>query len=310
VITSPLTFAATTEVIIHLGANPVLVDIELDTYNMDPSKIENKINDKTRAIIPVHYAGNPCKMDEITKIAKEYDLTIIEDAAHAIGTEYKNKKVGNIGDLTCFSFYATKNITTSEGGMVTTNDKQLADKIRILSLHGISKDAWNRYSAEGSWYYEIIYPGFKYNMSDLQASIGIHQLKKLNKMQGRRHEIAKLYNQAFENIPELVLPHHDKFVEHAWHLYPLLIRIESLKIDRNEFIEALKAENIGTSVHFIPLHLHPYYKDTYGYEYGDFPNTEYFYEREISLPIYPKMTNEDVHDVVNAVKKIINSNKV
>ena len=305
VITTPYTFAATSEVVINENATPVFVDVEKDTYNIDPVKIEEKITDRTKAIIVVHYAGQACEMDKIMDLAEKYDLYIIEDAAHAIGSKYKDKRIGSIGDFTCFSFYATKNITTAEGGMITTKHGDLADKIRMLSLHGISKDAWKRYSSEGSWYYEITYSGYKYNMSDLQASIGIHQMKKLDQMQKRREEIADKYNRAFGQIPQITTPTVKKYTTHAWHLYPVQVNSELLSINRNEFIEALKAENIGTSVHFIPLHLHPYYKEKYGFKGDDFPIAESLYNNEISLPIYPKMEDKDVEDVISAVKKII-----
>ena len=305
VITSPFTFAATADVIVHQNAKPVFVDIEKDTYNIDPAELKEKITEKTKAIIPVHYAGHPCEMDEILKIAKEHDIVVIEDAAHAIGASCKNKKIGTIGNTTCFSFYATKNLTTAEGGMVTTDDDELAEKIRILSLHGISKDAWKRYSSEGSWYYEILYPGYKYNMTDIQAAIGIHQLNKLEQMQKRREEIAKSYNEAFENMYEIIIPTVKKYVGHAWHLYPVQINTNLIGIDRAKFIDALKAENIGTSVHFIPIHLHSYYRDRYGFKQGDLPNAESVYNHEISLPIYPRMTDNDVEDVIIAVKKLV-----
>jgi len=287
VITTPYTFAATSEVVINENATPVFVDVEKDTYNIDPVKIEEKITDRTKAIIVVHYAGQACEMDKIMDLAEKYDLYIIEDAAHAIGSKYKD-------------------ITTAEGGMITTKHGDLADKIRMLSLHGISKDAWKRYSSEGSWYYEITYSGYKYNMSDLQASIGIHQMKKLDQMQKRREEIADKYNRAFGQIPQITTPTVKKYTTHAWHLYPVQVNSELLSINRNEFIEALKAENIGTSVHFIPLHLHPYYKEKYGFKGDDFPIAESLYNNEISLPIYPKMEDKDVEDVISAVKKIIN----
>ena len=305
VITTPYTFAATAEVVINSDAKPVFVDVEKDTYNIDPAKIEDKITNKTKAIIVVHYAGHACEMDKIMEIAEKYDLYVIEDAAHAIGSKYKDKKIGSIGDVTCFSFYATKNITTAEGGMITTNREDLADKMRILSLHGISKDAWKRYSSEGSWYYEIEYSGYKYNMSDLQASIGIHQMEKLDQMQKRREEIADMYNKSFDQIAQITTPTVKRYATHAWHLYPIQVNSDMLSINRNEFIEALKAENIGTSVHFIPLHLHPYYKEKYGFKGDDFPNAEFLYKNEISLPIYPKMEDKDVEDVITAVKKII-----
>jgi len=310
VITTPFTFAATAEVVENEKAKPVFVDVEKDTYNIDPARIEEKITDKTRAIIVVHYAGHACEMDRIMDIAKKNDLYVIEDAAHAIGSKYNNKSIGSIGDVTCFSFYATKNITTAEGGMITTDNEELADKMRILSLHGISKDAWKRYSSEGSWYYEILYSGYKYNMSDLQASIGIHQIGKLDQMQKRREEIADKYNKSFAEIPQLTTPTVKNYATNAWHLYPVQVNDDLLSINRNDFIEALKAENIGTSVHFIPLHLHPYYKEKYGFKGSSFPNAEFLYNHEISLPIYPKMADEDVDDVISAVKKIINYYKV
>ncbi len=305
VITTPYTFAATAEVVINSNAKPVFVDVEKDTYNIDPAKIEEKITDKTKAIIVVHYAGHSCEMDKIMEIAEKHDLYVIEDAAHAIGSKYKDQNIGSIGDATCFSFYATKNITTAEGGMITTNRGDLADKMRILSLHGISKDAWKRYSSEGSWYYEIAYSGYKYNMSDLQASIGIHQMKKLDQMQKRREEIADMYNKSFGQVPQITIPTVKSYATHAWHLYPIQVNSNLLSINRNEFIEALKAENIGNSVHFIPLHLHPYYKEKYGFKGDDFPNAESLYKNEISLPIYPNMEDQDVEDVISAVKKII-----
>lgn len=305
VITSPFTFASTANVILHQNAKPIFVDIDEDTYNIDPAKIEAVISDKTKAIIPVHYAGHPCDMDKIIKIAKEYNLVVIEDAAHAVGAIYKNKKVGTIGDLTCFSFYAIKNMTTAEGGMVTTDSDELTEKIRVLSLHGISKDAWKRYSAKGSWYYEILSPGYKYNMSDIQASLGMHQLNKLERFIKRRAEIAMIYTEAFRDIPEIIAPHMEENVRHAWHLYPIRIDTDLLRIDRAKFIEALKAENIGTSVHFIPVHLHPYYKDRFGFKRGDFPYAEYVYDQIISLPLFPKMTDKDAEDVIVAIKKIV-----
>ncbi|MDY9922950.1 DegT/DnrJ/EryC1/StrS family aminotransferase [Methanobacterium sp.] len=304
VITSPLTFVATVEVIIHLKATPIFVDIEKNTFNIDINKIEEKISKKTKAIIPVHYGGHPCDMDRIMQIASDNDLIVIEDAAHAIGSKYKQNLVGNIGDVTCFSFYATKNLATAEGGMITTNNTELAEKMRILSLHGISKDAWKRYSSEGSWYYEIQDLGYKANMSDIEASIGIHQLKKFDLMQKRRKEIAMAYTKSFKDIKEIKTPNVESYAEHAWHLYPILINTKLLNISRNEFIEALKTENIGTSVHFIPIHLHPYYLNNYGFKRGDFPVTESVYDMEISLPIYPRMSDEDVRYVINVIQKI------
>ena len=305
VITTPYTFATTGEVIIQIGAKPVFVDIEEDGFNIDVTKIPEAITPETKAIIPVHFAGEPCDMDEIMKIAQENNLFVIEDAAHAVGAEYKGKKIGNIGDVTVFSFYATKNLTTGEGGMVTTNNDELAEKIRLLSLHGISKDAWKRYTAEGSWYYEILYAGYKYNMTDIQASLGIHQLNKLEKFLSIRQKYAQRYSSAFADISEIKTPPVNHHVRHAWHLYVIRLNSASLSIDRKQFIEALKAENIGSSVHFIPLHLHPYYKKKYGYKQGDYPNSEQVYSKVISLPLFPKMADTDLEDVIKAVKKVV-----
>ncbi len=310
VITTPYTFAATANVIIHSQAASVFVDIQKDTLNIDPVKIEAAITPKTKAIIPVHFAGQSCDMDEILQIAKKYNLTVIEDAAHAISSEYKGKKIGSIGQATVFSFYATKNLTTGEGGMVTTNDKELANRIAILSLHGISKDAWKRYGAGGSWYYEIVSPGFKYNMTDIQASIGLCQLAKIEEFLKIRQKYVQIYQEAFGELPQIITPKDITPGCHAWHLYYILIKPELLKINRDSFIEALGKEGIGTSVHFIPIHLHPYYRDTYGFQKGDFPNAEWVYERIISLPLYPKLTEKDVRDVILAVRKIVDRWKI
>lgn len=309
VITTPFTFAATAAAIIYVGATPVFVDIQKDTYNIDPEKIEDAITDRTKAIIPVHYAGQPCDMDEILKIAHEHDLIVIEDAAHALGAKYKGKNIGTIGDITAFSFYATKNLTTAEGGMVATNNQEYADKIRILSLHGMSKDAWKRYEAGGSWYYEVLDVGYKYNMTDIQASLGIHQLAKFKQFQETRRKYAKRYTDELKEIKGIVTPYVRPDVEHAWHLYTILINDDVLSLDRSRFIEALNRENIGASVHFIPLHLHPYYRKVYGYNKGDFPNAEYVYDRIVSLPLYPLMSEADLNDVINAIEKIIRENR-
>lgn len=305
VITTPFTFIATANVILHQGAKPIFVDIEKETYNIDPLKIERAITKKTKAIIPVHFAGHPCAMDKIIKIAKRHKLSVIEDAAHAFGAEYKGKKIGTASDFVAFSFYAAKNITTAEGGLLCIKNKKNAYKARIISLHGMNKDAWKRYARGGSWYYEVIYPGYKYNLSDLQASLGLHQLRKIDDFIGRKERIVQIYNRAFGKIPELRIPKVKKNIRHTWYLYPILINKELLKIDRAKFIQALKAENIGSSVHFIPVHFHPYYKNAFGFQKGDFPNAEYVYERLISLPIHSTMSMEDAHDVVAAIKKIV-----
>lgn len=303
VITTPYTFVASANTIIHTGAKPVFVDIDPVTMNIDVTKIEEKITSKTKAIIPVHFAGYPCDMDPIMEIAKKHNLIVIEDAAHAIYTQYKGKMIGSIGDFTCFSYYATKNLATGEGGMVMTNNEEYADKIRVMSLHGMSKNAWNRYSGKGSWFYEVEYPGYKYNMTDVQAALGLVQLKKLESMQKTREEYAMMYNEAFANIGGFTTPHHDNINRHAWHLYVLRMDNSKFKIDRAEFIEKLGEKGIGTSVHFIPIPMHPYYKEI-GYNIEDYPNALQAYEGAISLPLYPKMTKEQVQQVIEAVKQI------
>jgi dTDP-4-amino-4,6-dideoxygalactose transaminase len=306
VITTPMTFCSTVNVIEHVGAKPVLVDVEPDTLNISPSSIEKAITPKTRAIMPVHYAGHPCKMDVIIKIAREHRLFVIEDAAHALPAQYEGKAVGTIGDLTAFSFYATKNLTTAEGGMLT-GKRELIEKARALSLHGMNRDAWKRYDKGGAWYYEIDAPGFKYNMTDIQASLGLQQLKKLDRFQGRRHEIVKRYNEAFSVSPCLETPANLPSVEHAWHLYTLRLNLETLKINRDQFIEEMKERNIGTSVHFIPIHVHPYYRRKYGYQPEDFPVACFNFQRLVSLPLYPRMSDQDVDDVIEAVLSVVKS---
>jgi len=308
VITTPYTFAATSEVIIQVGAKPVFVDIETDSFNIDPEEIKKAITPYTKAIIPVHFAGQPCRMEEIMEIAHENNLIIIEDAAHALAAEYNGKRIGNIGDITVFSFYATKNITTGEGGMVTTNDPQLAEKIRILSLHGLSRDAWKRYLVKGSWYYEIIESGYKYNMPDIQAAIGLHQLNKIEHFQSIREKYVQMYNDGFKDVPEIITPFQAKNSKHAWHLYVIQINCDLLSITRNEFIQELSDNNIATSVHFIPLHLHPFYRKHYTFNDG-FPNAEYVYKRVISLPLYPAMNLKDVQDVISITRRIITKNR-
>ena len=305
VLTTPMTFASSANVVIHTGAKPVFVDIDPVTMNIDSKKIREKISSRTKAIIPVHIAGHPCEMDEIMAIALENNLFVLEDAAHAVYTQYKGKLIGSIGNATAFSFYATKNLVTGEGGMVTTNDEELYNKIRVMSTHGMSRNAWNRYAEAGSWYYEILSPGYKDNMSDIMAGLGLSQLAKLERMQGMRQEIVDCYQAEFGKMPELEIPVELDYARHAWHLYIIKLNLDKLSIDRGTFIEKLKEENIGTSVHFIPLHLHPYYRDTYGYKPEDFPVAQSIFERIVSLPLYPKMSRQDVIDVVDAVKRII-----
>lgn len=305
VIVPTMTFAATAEVMLYLQARPVLVDCRRDTLNLDPSQIERAITSKTKAIIPVHFGGQPCEMDRILEIAKHHRLKVIEDVAHALPARYQGKIVGTMGDITCFSFYATKTITTGEGGMATTENEEYAERMRIMSLHGISKDAWKRYTAEGSWYYEILYPGYKYNLTDIAAAIGIEQLKKCDRFWEARRRVAAMYDEGFSGLPEIRIPVCQPDVQHAWHLYVIQLNLERLRIGRNELIELLREEKIGTSVHFIPLHLHPYYRDTLGCRPEDFPNASAVFKRIVSLPVYPRMTDADVQDVIEAVRKIV-----
>jgi dTDP-4-amino-4,6-dideoxygalactose transaminase len=307
VITTPLTFAATANVIIHRRARPVFVDVDQETQNIDPNRIENAITPQTKAIIPVHMAGRPCDMDAIVDIAQRYDLVLIEDAAHATETIYKGRKVGNIGHLAAFSFYVTKNICTGEGGMVTTNNDDWAETLRIKSLHGLSKDAWKRYSSNGFQPYETIYPGYKSNMTDIQASLGIHQLAKAEENLKVRERYWQMYDQAFANIPEIITPsmYLPAGSRHARHLYTISLDVDRLGISRNQFIEKLKAENIGTGVHFTALHLHKYYREAFGFKPGDFPNAEWIGDRTVSLPLSPKLNDRDIADVIEAVMRVV-----
>jgi dTDP-4-amino-4,6-dideoxygalactose transaminase len=303
VITSPMTFCSSVNVIEHVGATPVLADVEADTLTIDPQRVAEKITPRTKAIMPVHYAGHPADMRPIMALAREHGLAVIEDAAHALPASYEGQRVGTIGDFTSFSFYATKNVTTGEGGMLTGSPEHIA-RARVLSLHGMSRDAWKRYSAEGAWFYEVIEPGFKYNMPDIQAAIGRVQLKRLAEMQARRREVVAQYHAAFTNVRALQIPVERANVEAAWHLYVLRLHPEHLSINRARFIEELKARNIGTSVHFIPVHLHPYYRDKYGWQPDDFPVTFDAYRRVLSLPLHPRLSEDDVADVIAAVLDI------
>jgi len=304
VIVPTMTFTASAEVVLYLKARPVLVDCLPDSLNLDPDRIERAITSKSKAIIPVHFGGQACNMDRILEIAHRHHLFVIEDAAHALPAKYRGQMIGTLGDITCFSFYATKTITTGEGGMATTNNPEWAARMRMMSLHGISHDAWNRYAKEGSWYYEVLSPGFKYNLTDIGAAIGIEQLKKCDAFAAARNEIASAYNEAFAGVPEIRIPVCEPDLQHAWHLYVIQLQLEHLKITRDEFIEALRERGVGTSVHFIPLHLHPYYRDTFGYAPDDFPNATEAYRHIISLPIYPKMSDADVGHVIEAVREV------
>jgi dTDP-4-amino-4,6-dideoxygalactose transaminase len=306
VITTPLTFCATVNAIIHAGARPIFADVKQDTMNIDPQKIEKKITEKTKAILPVHLAGRPCNMQAILELAKKYELKLICDCAHAIEAEYHGQKVGRLGDLSTFSFYVTKNLVTGEGGMVTTDNEEYADKIKMYALHGMDKDAWKRYSDTGFKHYQVIFPGFKYNMTDVQAALGIHQLGKLEQRYKKRQQIWDIYNEAFKELPLCTpIPPEDK-TRHALHLYTVLLKLEELSVNRDEVLNALVHENIGTGIHYTALHLHPYYQNTYNYRLGDFPNTEHISERTISLPLSAKLTDQDIEDVIEAVTKVLN----
>lgn len=324
VITTPMTFAATTNSIIHAGAHPVFVDVDRRTMNIDPRQIERYLQDecrvdqktglpvnkrshrKVRALLPVHFAGRPCEMDAIIALARKYKLYVIEDAAHAIEAVYKGKKIGTIGDIGCFSFYVTKNVVTGEGGMLTTHDPSIADRAKVLGLHGMSKDAWKRYSDEGFKHYEIIYPGFKYNMMDLQAALGIHQLQRIDASLKRRNAIWNYYDREFAGLPlELPQPVNEEDTVHARHLYTVLLSKGEAGLSRDAFQRRLYEMKIGTGIHYVSLHLHTYYRETFGYVPEDFPNAQYISDRTLSLPLSPGLTDCDVEDVVNAVQSVL-----
>jgi dTDP-4-amino-4,6-dideoxygalactose transaminase len=309
VITTPYTFAATAEVVRYFDARPVFVDVDDRCLNMRADLLEAAVTSRTRAVIPVHIAGLPADLEPIHEVASRHGLAVIEDAAHAFPSRYKDRMIGSLSDFTCFSFYATKTITTGEGGMVCTEDGARAERCRIMALHGISKDAWKRYSAEGAWYYEIVAPGYKYNMTDVAAAMGLAQLSKAERMWERRREIACRYTTAFGELPELQAPHDRPDCQHAWHLYMLRLRPDRLRIDRAQFVEELKRRGIGCSVHFIPLHLHPYYREVYGCRPEDFPVALREYRREISLPIFSRMSDSDVQHVIHSVGDILKKHR-
>jgi dTDP-4-amino-4,6-dideoxygalactose transaminase len=305
VITSPLTFASTANCVLHVGAIPVFADVERETMNIDPAAIEAATTSRTRAIIPVHFAGRPCRMDEIMKMACARNLLVIEDAAHAIEAWHRGRKIGTIGDATCFSFYVTKNLVTGEGGMATTSRADWAEKIGIYRLHGLSKHAWQRYTADAPSHYQVMAPGFKYNMTDIQASLGIHQLARIERYLERREKIWAQYDEAFQDLAVHRPAPPEPGTRHARHLYTLLIDPTEAGISRDEFRTRLHALNIGTGVHFIALHLHPYYSDRYSLRRGQFPNAEFISDRTVSLPLSAKLTDQDVQDVIEAVRAAV-----
>ena len=304
VIVPSMTFCATANVVEHVGAKPVLVDVLSDTLCIDPLAVAAAITPRTKVIMPVHYAGHPADLDPLFALAEAHGIQILEDAAHAIPTRYKGQLVGSRANLAAFSFYATKNLTTVEGGCLT-GEASLVDKARIIGHHGMNRDAWKRFDKSGSWYYEVVLPGFKYNMTDVQAAIGIHQLTKLDGFQKRRREVVKAYTDAFRNLEALVLPTERPEAESSWHLYILRLNLEQLTIDRGTFIEELKGRNIGTSVHYLPVHMHPYYRDKYGYVPESCPVAANAYERMLTLPLHPGLSDSDVEDVIEAVRDVV-----
>jgi dTDP-4-amino-4,6-dideoxygalactose transaminase len=304
VITTPMTFTATANVIEHVGARPVFVDVEPDTLNIDPQKVAAAITARTRALLPVHYAGHPAERDVLEALARTHNLALIEDAAHALPASFRGRPIGSTPNPVAFSFYATKNLTTAEGGMLTA-DPEFLERARIMALHGMSRDAWKRYDQGGSWRYEVVAPGFKYNLTDVAAAIGLWQIRKQERFHRRRVEIVEAYTLAFGAEEALQPPVRRAHVDHAWHLYVLRIRPELLRIGRDRFIDELTARNIGTSVHFIPVHVHPYYRKKYGHRPEDFPVAFSNFERQLSLPLHPGLTDQDVADVIDAVLDVV-----
>lgn len=301
------TFTATAEVVTYFGGRPVLCDSVCGGFNVDPADCEQRITPRTKAIVPVHLAGEPCDMDRLLDLAERRHLHCVEDAAHALPSRYRGRRIGSISELTAFSFYATKTITTAEGGMLTTNNEDHARRASIMRLHGISGDAWKRYSREGNWYYEVVEAGYKLNMPDLLAAIGLAQLQKCDTFHERRCAIAEQYQTGFSSIEELEMP---PLAEgHAWHLFILRLRDGMLEIDRSQFIRELKQAGIGTNVHFIPLHLHPFYQQAYGYRRGDFPHAEDAYQRAMSLPIYPDLSDEEIAYIIDCVERLVQKHR-
>ena len=307
VITTPITFVASANCVIYQKGNPIFADIDADTLNIDPEEIKKKITKITKALIPVDFSGLPVDLEEILHIAKENNLIVIEDASHALGATYKNKKIGSISDMTIFSFHPVKHITTGEGGMITTDNKEYYERLKLFRTHGITKEKDKLLNYDGPWYYEMQELGYNYRLTDFQCALGMAQLKKIDKNVQRRIEIAQKYNEEFKDIEEIKTPYSDsKNSTSAWHLYIIQLNLEKLKVSRREIFEALRAENIGINVHYIPIHLQPYYQKRFGYHLGDFPKAENYYSRAITLPIFPKMSDKDINDEIKAVKKVVN----
>jgi dTDP-4-amino-4,6-dideoxygalactose transaminase len=306
VITSALTFCATVNAIIHAGATAVLADVDPKTMNIDPDEVEDRITSKTRAILPVHFAGRPCEMDALTEIAQRHNLKVIEDCAHAIETEYKGRKAGTFGDFGCFSFYVTKNVVTGEGGMVLAKREEDIARIKVLGLHGMSKGAWKRFSDEGYKHYQVVECGFKYNMMDLQAAIGIHQLKRVEPYWRRRKEIWERYDQSLAGLPLTLPAEPAPDTRHAYHLYTVLVDEERARVSRDAFLDAMTANNIGVGVHYLSIPEHPYYRERFGWKPEDFPHARRIGRQTVSLPLSAKLFDHDVEDVTAAIKQTLN----
>ena len=306
-ITTPITFAASANCVLYQGGAPVFADIDENTLNIDPVEIKKRITKKTKALIPVDFTGRPADLENILQIAKDNNLIIIEDASHALGATYKGSKIGSISDMTIFSFHPVKHITTGEGGMITTNNKEYYERLKLFRTHGITKDKDKLLKYDGPWYYEMQELGYNYRLTDFQCALGLSQLKKIDRIIQRRREIVKKYNCEFKDMPEIKIPKiHPIDSNPAWHIYMIQFNLDKLKVDRRKIFEALRAENIGVNVHYIPVHLQPYYQKRFGYHQGDFPKAENYYSRAITLPIFPKMSEKDIGDVVSAVMKVIN----
>ncbi|UCZ52946.1 UDP-4-amino-4,6-dideoxy-N-acetyl-beta-L-altrosamine transaminase [Bacillus shivajii] len=306
VITTPMTFAASSNCVLYQGGKPVFADIDPKTYNIDPKKVKELINENTKAIIPVHFTGQPVAIDEIHQLAKNYNLVVIEDAAHALGATYKEKKIGSLSGMTMFSFHPVKHITSGEGGVITTNNEEFYQKLLQFRSHGITRESDKLIENHGPWYYEMQFLGFNYRMTDIQAALGTSQLKKIDKFVDLRKKYVSIYNKAFKELKEVQIPYQEQYGSSSWHLYIIRLNLDKLLGDRKEIFEALLNENIGVNVHYIPVHLLPYYTQL-GYQRGICPNSEKLYEEIITLPLFPAMTEEDVMDVIAAVNKVINN---
>lgn len=309
VIVPTMTFPATAEIVCYFGAKPVIVDVTEDTLNISIEQIEKTITPKTKAIIPVHYGGQPCDMDEINELARKHNLKVLEDAAHSLPATYKGKKIGTLSDVTCFSFYATKTLSTGEGGMICTNNEEIAERCKIMRLHGINRDAWKRYTESGSWYYEVVAPGYKYNFTDLQASLGLPQLKKVDAMWNWRIGIAEKYTEALKDLDMIELHTIKDDRQSSWHLYPIRLNLEMLNVTREEIIRKLRERNIGVGVHFMPVHQHKFYRETFNLNDKDFPVSSSVFPRLLSLPIYPGMTDENVDRVIDILTDLLIKSK-